>query len=233
MMRIDDGYPSPSKLKKNELETLQYIKDSIIFHSYYATLANDASTNYFQLQNASSLKFISQMDICFDQRSRRIGNAYIGLDIGSRDDQYSQVSYTLAICSKDRSRHRLLRKFHFDYALPGVPSRQPHPVFHLQYAGGLFGPLRDLNIQHAHLDAWLSEPRLSFMPMSLALLINIVFKEFPDENAIKVIERAEWRELIRKNEKFLLVPYFKCCHNFMNALNDLGKLLTNDFYYGK
>lgn len=231
-MRIDEGYPSPGALKRNELETLRYIKDSTVFQSFYRTLADDASTYYFQLQNASSLKFVSQIDICLDPRSGKMGNAYIGFDIDSRNGRYSQVTYSLAIISKDRTHHRLLRKFHFDYALPDVPGRHPHPVFHLQYGGGIFAPLTQLRLKHAHLDHWLSEPRLCFMPMSFALLINIVFKEFPEQKAINLIERSEWRELIRKNEKLFLIPYFKSCHTFMNALNDLGKLLTNDFYYG-
>lgn len=231
-MRIDLGYPSPRELKKNELETLQYIKDSDVFQSYYTTIASDASVSYFQLRHAPSLNFSSNLDICLDQRSGKMGCADIGLVIKTRDGRYEQVSYSLAIHSKDNTRYRLLRMYHFDYALPGATSRQPHPVFHLQYAGGLFGRLRNLPIQHAHLDAWLSEPRLFFMPMSLALLINIVFKEFPDKNAIEVIERSEWRDLIRKNENRLLIPYFRCCHNFVISINNLGKLLTNDFYYG-
>ena len=68
-MRIDLGYPSPRDLKKNELETLQYIKDSDVFQSYYTTIASDASVSYFQLQNAPSLNFSSNLDICLDQRS--------------------------------------------------------------------------------------------------------------------------------------------------------------------
>lgn len=231
-MRIDLGYPSPRELKKNELETLQYIKNSDVFQSYYKTIASDASVSYFQLRNAPSFNFSSNLDICLDQRSGKMGCADIGSVIKTRDGRYEQVSYSLAIHSKDNTRYRLLRMYHFDYALPDAVCRQPHPVFHLQYAGGLFGRLRSLPIQHAHLDAWLSEPRLFFTPMSLALLINIVLKEFPDKNAIEVIERSEWRDLIRKNEMRLLTPYFRCCHNFMNSINNVGKLLTSDFYYG-
>jgi hypothetical protein len=231
-MRIDAGYPSPGELRKNELKTLQHIKDNIVFQTYYSTLATDAYNSFPRLQNAASLNFASSFRICLNRGSGKIGLAHIGLIIRTKDDRYDQVSYSLAICSETRGRYRLLRSFHFDYALPGDVSRQPHPVFHLQYAGALFGQLNILKIQHAHLDSWLSEPRLLSMPMSLALLINIVFKEFPDGNSVKVIERGEWRDLIRKNEKLLLVPYFKSCHNFMNAINNFGKLLTNDFYYG-
>jgi hypothetical protein len=230
-MRIDEGYPPPNELRKNELETLQYIKDSSVFQSYYPTFTNDASLSYFQLQKATSLNFASNLEVCLDQKSGKKGDAHIGLNIRTKDNRYEQVSYSLAICLKRGDQYRLLRRYHFDYAIPGISTRQAHPVFHLQYAGELFGHLKALKIQHAHLDSWLSEPRLFFMPMTLAFLMNIVFKEFPDESAVAVIERSEWRDLVRKNEKLLLVPYFRCCHNFINAINNLN-LLTNDFYYG-
>ena len=229
-MRIDKGYPSPEKLKENELATLQYIKDSGVFWEYYSTLASDASLSFFKFQKAYSLNFASSLEICLDRKSGKMGVAHVGSDIITKDDRYEQVSYSLAICSKDNE--RLLRRYHFDYALPDVMRRQPHPVFHLQYAGGLFGHLKAHRVEHEHIDSWLSEPRLFFIPISLALLINVVFKEFPDRNGINVIERGEWRELIKKIEKLFLFPYFRCCHNFMNTINNLGKLLTNDFYYG-
>jgi len=228
-MKIDEGYPSPKKLKENELATLQHIKDSSVFWSRYFTLANDAYLSFPRFQKSHSLIFASSLEICLDRKSGEMGVAHVGSDIITKGDRYEQVSYSLAICSEDNE--RLLRRYHFDYALSDEIRRQSHPVFHLQYAGELFGNLKTCNIEHEHIDSWLSEPRLCFMPMSLALLINIIFKEFPDESAVAVIERSEWRSLIKKNEKILLAPYFKCCHNFINAINN-PKLLTNDFYYG-
>lgn len=231
-MKIDEGYPVPRKHKENELATLQYIKDNDIFWQSYPTLANDANQSFIKFQKAPSLSFSSSLEICLDRKSGKVGVAHLGSDIVTKDDQYEQVSYSLAICSRDNE--RLLRKYHFDYALPDEKRRQPHPVFHLQYAGGLSGHLMVQIREHKHIDSWLSEPRLFFMPLSLALLINVVLKEFPDGNGInmRIIERREWRELIKKNEKLFLVPYFRSCHNFMNSINNVGKLLTNDFYYG-
>jgi len=231
-MRIDSGYPSPKKLRENELATLRYIKDNDFFWSYYATFAGDANRSFSKFQKAPSLCFASSLEICLDRKPGKMGVAHIGSDIITKDGRYEQVSYSLAICSKDNK--RLLRKYHFDYALPEKESRRPHPVFHLQYAGGLFGDLKDREIEHEHLDFWLSEPRLFFLPLSLALLINILFKEFPDKEGINraIIERSEWRELIRENEANFLYPYFRSCHNFINSEDSMEKLLTSDFYYG-
>jgi hypothetical protein len=80
-------------------------------------------------------------------------------------------------------------------------------------------------------DFWLSEPRLCCMPISLALLVNLILKEFPDEKNSKLIERSEWRDLVKKNEELILSPFFEECRKFFSK-NENNKLFLNDFYYG-
>ena len=139
------------------------------------------------------------------------------------------TSLYVAICKKGDPKP--LRKYHFDYAPSALSHRQPHPVFHLQYAGKLPPRLRDMDIDDSHMEPWLSEPRLCYFPMSLALLINLVLKEFPDDNNVKLTETWEWRQLVKKNEDLILRPFFKGCQTFFSQ-DKRGKLFINDFYYG-
>ncbi len=84
------------------------------------------------------------------------------------------------------------------------------------------------------MDVWLSEPRLFYFPMSLALLINIVLMEFPDNKNKEFIATDEWRSVIRKNENLILRPFFEACHEFFPRKGQEQKnqpLFINDFYY--
>jgi hypothetical protein len=67
-----------------------------------------------------------------------------------------------------------------------------------------------MKIDDSHLDVWLSEPRLCYFPTSLALLINVVLIEFPNDKNKILVDSMEWRSLIRSNEDLILTPFFKC-----------------------
>lgn len=236
-LTIDIDYPSPKDFLSLELATLRYIKDNPVFQSYHNQFATAADLAYHQTKPAKKrllpLSFESELNIVLDKKSDRKGQAILGADIQlNRNHTYEKVSFSLAICENKEPKNRLVRRYHFDYAMKGSVVRQPHPVFHMQYAGELSPYLQSLNLDHSHIDSWLSEPRLVYMPMSLALLINFVFKEFNDETNQRIVESSDWRQLIRKNESHLLAPYFKCCHTFLQTGSDPNNLLTVDFCYG-
>ncbi|MEW6738495.1 MAG: hypothetical protein AB1325_01150 [Nitrospirota bacterium] len=234
--KINNGYPTPAELISCEINTLQYFRDTTSFCKSFTALYSD-SYNFLakyhdQIKNKSlrAVRFESQID---DIRiNTKPGTAHIGVIITQKDSKtYDQLSYYIAISDNSDPEAYYIRKFHFDYTLIDPARKQPHPIFHLQYPGEFSERLRNSNIKHEHLAEWLSEPRLPFSPMSLALLVNLVFKEFPNENTHNVIEDSRWRDLIRKNEKLLLEPYYKNCHNFISQRSP-DMLITNDFYYG-
>lgn len=230
-MKIDEWYPKPKDILDCELETLKFLTENPVINSYFSKLYSDAYQYYTRIKNDQRLKFNFESELQISMEGRE-GHAHIGANIMLIDkNNYEGISYSLAICNNDKPKARLLRRYHFDYALPSLLRRQPHPVFHLQYAGKLSPRLQSLNLEHQHIDAWLSEPRLCYSPMSLALLINMIFKEFPNETNIKLSESSEWRNLIRKNENLLLAPFYKICHNFISTRTS-QKLFVNDFYYG-
>lgn len=234
-MKIDEWYPVPSKFKSNELLTLAFIKNDSILKEAHPVLVDNAYQYHSFLVNTRNpiFNFESELEIQLNSTTGKLrGRAHIGgTFLEDHKKKLLAPSYYLAICETESTHHRLIRKYHFDYVLPDSARRQPHPIFHLQYPGKLSPHLSKLNFDCNHLDTWLSEPRLFYMPMSLALLVNIVLREFPDEKTEKIIERSAWRNLIRKNENLLLVPYFRCCNLFLSA-NHSEQLFTNDFYYG-
>ncbi|MBE3039632.1 MAG: hypothetical protein IMZ62_12585 [Chloroflexi bacterium] len=58
---------------------------------------------------------------------------------------------------------------------------------------------------------WLSEPRLFFWPMSLALLLDAVLHDFPDMKSSNFRRTDEWRGIVRANEGLLLGPFARKC----------------------
>lgn len=233
-MKIDTSplYLKPKDFLKNEVKTIKFLKDNPEIAKSHARLSGDAaiwySQNYTQIEkkNLSSLRFESELELMLDSHP---GVCHIGVEINQEDGQIGQLSYYLALCKTGKK--SIIRKYHFDYAPADREYRQPHPVFHLQFPGELSPRLAGFALVDGHLHPWLSEPRLCFTPMSLALVINVVFKEFPSESARKIIERSEWRDLIRNNEDLILKPYYYNCYQFMTT--PAGRLFTNDFFYGK
>lgn len=230
-MKIRDCYPTPQNIFDCEVETLQFIKDNFFIYQEFSKMATDAYNYFPKAKTARNLKFEFESELQIRIEGKQ-GFAYLGSAIKIINaNQLDDISYYVAICNNDIPQKKILRKLHFDYTSPQSPQKHPHPVFHLQYGGKLSLKLQNENLEHQHMDAWLSEPRLCFIPISLALLINLILKEFPDEINSKIIESPEWRDLIRKNENLLLAPFYKICHNFMSTRSS-HQLFTNDFYYG-
>ncbi len=234
-MKIDHWYPAPIKLINCEFDTLEFLKDSSFCYEKLPILANDAYTYYskqYKRDRKYNFEFESNFDIKVDGKD---GTTHIGALIKSKDGStFENITHYLVICKKEGTKKRLLRKYHFDYAPSHLDHRQPHPVFHLQDGGKLSQKLKRMNIYDSDLDPrdfWLSEPRLCCMPISLALLVNLILKEFPDEKNHELIEKSEWRDLVKKNEELILSPFFEGCRKFFSR-DDKNKLFVNDFYYG-
>ncbi len=235
-MKIDDStlFQKPRDFIKNEFKTLKFLKDDSQIGKYFAQLSRDAGAYYDDYHERagkskiSSVRFESNVAVALNKRP---GACHIGCIISEQDGKIEELSYYIALCKLNKAgKNTLIRKYHFDYARSGKKHRQPHPVFHIQYPGELSPRLSSI-IRDDHLNPWLSEPRLCYAPMTLALVLNLVFREFPSEVSTKIIERAEWRDLIRNNEDTILKPYYYKCNQFITS--PAGKLITNDFFYGK
>lgn len=233
-MKIDKSFPMPQELFKNEICTLSFLRDQPFWSDNYRQLSEDAKNfilrNYEPIKKAKLCKidFESYFEIIIDNE---VGTAYVGVRITKEGkNTYGELSYHFAIWHNNNP--KILRKFHFDYTANNISGRQLHPIFHLQYPGEPSDNLKGYGVNYDHLDCWLSEPRLPYAPMSLALLLNLILKEFPQGAASKAIGRSEWRSLIKKNETLLLKPYYENCHKFISRRDGLS-LLSTDYFYGQ
>ncbi len=55
------------------------------------------------------------------------------------------------------------------------------------------------------------EPRIFCMPVTLGLLINSLFYEFPTDDTEFIKAERCWLNLVRMNEDAVLVPFFQRC----------------------
>ena len=125
------------------------------------------------------------------------------------------------VCRQDDSKLQILRKFHFDAVAHADPNRnQTHPVFHLQYCGSLLPYLTDLGCTQEQLHemhSWLSEPRILYWPMSLALIVDLTFREFPSDAGRRFRTDPRWQSIVRNNEALLLCKFHNCCLNIIKG----------------
>lgn len=237
-MTIDSDFPKVNELKSLELKTLQYLCDckAINEEGGFVNFLSAAKMCYSALSARCNLRkspidFQSYFDLNILKKLQRF---HIGSLI---QNNYSQVTYYLAICDFDVNDKscKILRKFHFDYDNGTVTSKQSHPRYHFQYAGKKPSGMDDHgDLYETVLYSPLSEPRFPYTPMSLALLLNYVFIEFKTEITNEISEDNKWRELVKTNEIKLLEPYYKKCKDFFAVGgHSPKKLFTSDYCYGK
>lgn len=228
-MNIIHKRPGDQDFKKNELKTCEYILNRNLLPYDYQNLTNSLNSFYEKYRNIAdykktTLKFHSHflMEVEGD-----IHKVIVGANI---EGENAINSYFFAICSTDGK--DLIRKFHFDFAPPSIDTSQKVPVFHLQYGGTSSPEIQELDIDDDKLETWLSLPRLNHSPMNLALLLDLLFCEFRVEETKKIIENPDWRNLIFKNEKFLVENYISNLYSHINSTRYTNKYLIRDYLYG-
>jgi len=244
-------YPSPENLIRNEVEVLRYLRDEPYIKERQIQFAQDAGKYYDQNRHGrSGFKFESFFDVWHAPmhrkkaeragKGRRTSNArltvsaLIELDKGA----FSNVSYCLAVCRIRFNRLTILRKFHFDVTAisdTSTPRLQQHPRCHLQYGGEMLPQMTIMGCRQTQLDTmcpWLSEPRIFFSPMSLALLIDMALHEFPDPRSAKFRARPEWRSIIRTHEDLVLRPFYQKCVDVIVDTRGNNRTLADEFYVG-
>lgn len=154
---------------------------------------------------------------CWDTEYEDIScRVFIGAEVNKQDKGLgiADMSYCICIFEVKDKPVRVLRKFHFDYVTYRPDRRHPHPRFHLQYAGGLPPELRTLGVTQELIDQLqpsIERPRIFCAPMTIGLLMNLAFHEFPCAETKEILERGEWRNLVCENQKRILAPFYKRC----------------------
>lgn len=248
-MELSEFYPPPDKLMKSELKILDYLRNDPFIKEKHSQFAQHAATYYNRYRSDNSrFEFFSYFDISHvamhtykgTNKQMRKGRPNLRLIVAALIDlnngSYRNVTYRLSVC-RYRS-FAILRKFHFDIGIHNdeTPARlQQHPQCHLQYCGEMLPDMVKMGCKEAQLEQmhpWLSEPRIFFWPMSLALLIDMALHEFPDETSKKFRARPEWRGLVRGQENLLLRPFYKKCVQVIDDAGERNKTLAEAFYVG-
>jgi hypothetical protein len=229
-MNIHTPHPSALDFKRNEVKTLEYLRNWKLVKDFpkLDKMIEFALPNYMNLDKLDRTSFEFQADFPIGIQ-RHIHQMYVGVRI---TQNYEEATYFLAIGDKDEPTE-LIRKFHFDYAHPSNSTDQPVPVFHLQYGGKLSPNMIAVGVKGTKIDSWLSVPRLNFSPVNLAILLDMAFSEFRTEQTEKIVEKSEWRNLIWKNEEFILRKYYKSIADFCTSGSYNSKNLIRDFCYGR
>lgn len=228
MMDLVDFYPAPADLVRSEEAVLQHLRNNTYITECQPQVARDAAAYYDRNRGSrSEFDFHTHFDIWHSSMRRgKHGGERAGpnvrLTISAllewKKKTILNVTYCLSVC-KIRpgitTRVRVLRKFHFDVVGSGGGERsQAHPRCHVQYGGKMIPYMAEVGCQSNQLEElhpWLSEPRISYWPMSLALLIDMALHEFPDQRSAKFRADSHWRGLVHRQEDLLLKPFYKRC----------------------
>jgi hypothetical protein len=229
-MSIHKTHPTVLAFKKNEVETLEWIFTRRLVKDF-SELNQKIEFTYYNFKDRDKLRntdftFHADFNMIIQEKIHRV---ILGANI--RGD-FELASYFMAICGGKKSLS-LIRKFHFDYANPKNRTKQPVPIFHMQYGGGSTTEMKDLGISDKKIDNWLSVPRLNCTPINLAILLDITFCEFRTEETRKIIENPEWKSLIKKNEELLVRPYYKSISDFSTSQDYTSTHLIRDYCYGQ
>lgn len=249
-MELSDFYPSPGDLIESELTVLKHLRTDPYIKETHSQFARHASSYYDRNRDghARGFEFVSYFNVWHaamrrhepgsGKQGKRTPNvrlfvaARIELDKGA----FSNVTYCFAVCRIRSARITVLRKFHFD--VTGASNKsgrrlQQHPRCHLQYCGEMVPQMATMGCRETQLNQmhpWLSEPRIVFWPMSLALLIDMALHEFPDERSKKFREKPEWRGLVRKQEALVLRRFYQKCVDVIVDTRGNNRTLADEFY---
>ncbi len=236
-MSIHQGHLQYSEFVKNEIYTLNVLSGFTFLAQNFGELYTEVyehHSTYYTLAKKNLIedrpfKFGTHFDLKIDKTIHRFTIECQILP------NFSIATYVLGIFNDNREENpQVIRKFHFDYAVP-QEGQEPKPVYHLQYGGEPTPKIQYGDKENETLNPWLSNPRISYMPMSLALLLDYVFFELKEQNesANGIIERNEWRKLIKHNEERILKPYFSKVNEFLYGNKHRPEFLLRDFYYGQ
>ncbi len=221
---------SSTDFKKNEIKTLGFIQSRGFFENDFTDLANAISITYNRYRGVSwnknvPFEFASDFEMKIEKK-----NHIIVLHAQVIGD-FATTTYSIGICANDGS-FELIRRFHFDYIHVYGGSKEKGPISHLQYGGKSGNGFDGKQFLTSRIEHWLSEPRLNFAPMNLALLLDVTFCEFHNEEAEKIVENSEWRGLIMDNEVFILSHYYQVLASHILPHNHKKEKLIRDICYG-
>lgn len=221
---------SSTEFKKNEIKSLEIINSRGFFNNDFGELAEAISATYSRYHGMSwkkkdmDFEFVSDFEMEIEQKIHRVVlHAQV---LGN----YKFTTYSIGICGNGSQ--ELIRRFHFDYIHDDGDSKKKGPVSHLQYGGKSGTGFDGKPFYTNNIETWLSEPRLNYPPINIALLLDMAFCEFHNEQTEKIVENPEWRSLIKDNETFILGHYYQVLSSHIQSKRHTKESLVRDLCYG-
>lgn len=154
-----------------------------------------------------------------DSSKRKI-HVHVGGRVQCENNVIVDISYFMALTADHGSggqdkRQVVLRKYHFDYTNPKNRRRSPHPVFHLHLTGKLPPEMPSTQYVIDHLYPDLSEPRILYLPMSLALVLHTIFSEFREPDTEKIRNDSDWHAHVKRDQEILWHAYMHKCLEYI------------------
>ena len=214
------------EFKANEFNTLSFIVEKGFFYGDFSELAAAIYSSYSKYfkKVIDNFSFVADFNMTIESKEHRV---VIHADV---EGDFDLTSYSLGICSLKKPTE-LIRRFHFDYDHKTLREKQKAFVSHLQYGGLAGNGSSGTQFSVAKIEHWLSEPRLNFPPMNLALLLDLIFCEFPTPATEIITEDSDWRTLVRHNEEFVLKQYFKIIADHIGSPRHTKQKLVRDICY--
>lgn len=206
--------PSFKEIVALEEQTLKFLHDRLSQRRTFAHTSGLIKQRWgATFSPTGTFQFLLYWDVSYIGMECRL---ILGADIWKQQigTSVSNASYCIFVVEGTNNPQKILRKFHFDYVTERKDQREPHPRFHLQYCGGLPPAAKTLGMTSNLIDPLyphIEGPRIFFYPMTLGLLMNMAFYEFPCDDTEEIRKSGEWQNLIRENEKQVLMPFYKRC----------------------
>jgi hypothetical protein len=230
-------YPlEPKELFDIEMKTIGLIRSTRSFQEIGERLVWDADNAFAKMSarkndkdfNSNIDNDLFNFDSWIESEDKKYKIFFGGLIRLLTRDSFDDLTYYFAMF--DKTKEKLVRKFHFDFHNRKSDKSQK-PFYHIQYAGRLSPYLRnELNIDlkkakeiEEDLESKLDFPRIPYMPMSFIQLITLIVKEFLPYKAPAILDDNCWYGHLRESEKKLCEKFHCRCLQTIRNNKSLSK----------
>ena len=199
------GFPDASNYLSLAKATVECIRNQREVRTENNEFCSSIDQLFNQLSNkkATGFHFNGILGSIIDEHEH---NVRVGGKVVFSQGELQEQSYWIEVFGKKDSgdSNKILYRIHFDVAVPGIDkNKELHPLYHVQ----LGGKPREARYIDGEMKHW-SIPRIPYFPLSLALFLEIVFREFGGGLARdRFIKSNDWREIVAQNERRMLSAF--------------------------
>lgn len=144
--------------------------------------------------------------------------------VGFRDGKLSKFSQAIEVFGAKGldTEGSIVRRIHFDVALPNEPNKKYHPLYHVQVGGESCDNIRVLD------ESKLSYPRIPYRPLSLALFLDMSIRELAPKQLKSFVNESAWQGIVRSNEELMIYPFW---NKIREQFEKNSGFVLSDIYY--